>query len=322
MKYHFCTLFDKNYLIKGLALYNSLCEHIDSFCLWILCLDDETYSILNTMKLQNMKLIKLSDFETKELKEIRKTRSLAEYYFTLGPSFISSILTKPEISLITYLDADLFFFSSPKPIFQKFENHSVLITPHRMSPKQKDYEEKVGKYNVGLLVFRDDKDGQDCLNWWKNECLKWCYHRAESGRYADQKYLDYFPTKFNNVYILNQKGSNLAPWNIEQYKSKLHLKDKNVYIGNDKLIFFHFAKFSLYFPKSHIRPDTPSRYYLKTGIQKQYIYCPYAQALYKALSQIKIKNPSFSEGIISRPANYSDIMSSIKNFVKSKIKND
>ena len=316
MKYHFCTLFDKNYLIKGLTLYNSLCEHIDSFHLWVLCLDEETYTILNKLKLQNIKLIKLSNFETQELKKIKKTRSLVEYYFTLGPSFISSILEKREVSLITYLDADLFFFSSPEPIFQEFKNHSILITPHRMSLEQKEYEQKVGKYNVGLLMFRDDKDGRACLNWWKESCNKWCYHRSEPGKYADQKYLDYFSEKFNNVYILNHKGSNLAPWNIKQYENKLKLKENHIYVDKDRLIFFHFAKFSLYFPWSPLRPNTLSRYYLKTGIQKQYIYRPYAKALYKALTQIRTKYPTFSEGTMPRPKNYYDVINSIKNFFK------
>ena len=40
--FHFTTLFDKNYLSRGLVLYDSLKKNCDSFVLYVLCLDGFT----------------------------------------------------------------------------------------------------------------------------------------------------------------------------------------------------------------------------------------------------------------------------------------
>ncbi|PIR44395.1 glycosyl transferase, partial [Candidatus Wolfebacteria bacterium CG10_big_fil_rev_8_21_14_0_10_31_9] len=79
MNYYFCTLFNKNYFYKGLAMYFSLRNNLENFTLWILCMDEDTYNLLNQMQLPNIKLIALKDFETDDLKKVKKERTIAEY---------------------------------------------------------------------------------------------------------------------------------------------------------------------------------------------------------------------------------------------------
>ena len=92
MYYTFCTLFDKNYLHKGLALYESLISNCDEFILWILCMDDITYSILEKMQLSNVKLIHLDEFEDEVLLSVKRKRSIGEYCWTCTPSIISYVI--------------------------------------------------------------------------------------------------------------------------------------------------------------------------------------------------------------------------------------
>ena len=85
LPYDFCTYFDRNYLTRGLALYESLREQCRRpFTLWTLCFDDESYGILDRLALKGMRLIPLADFEAgdTELAAARDNRSAVEYYWT------------------------------------------------------------------------------------------------------------------------------------------------------------------------------------------------------------------------------------------------
>ena len=70
-----------------------------------------------------------------------------------------------------------------------------------------------GKYYVSWLTFKDTKASIECLQWWMEECIKWCYYRFENDKYGDQKYLDQFEEKFNGVLIIEHTCFGMAPWN-------------------------------------------------------------------------------------------------------------
>ena len=240
-QYHFCTYFDRNYLPRGLALYRSLREHCPEFKLWVLCMDEATHAALTQLDLPEVEPIALQDFEKDDepLLRAKQNRSRVEYYFTCTPSLSLYIFNNwPEVDLITYLDADLFFFASPAPLYEELGAGSVAIIGHRFPPHLRDWE-RYGIYNVGWVSFRRDENTFDCLNWWRKQCIEWCYDREEDGRFADQKYLDGWLSRFQNVIVLEHKGANLAPWNLDNY----HLRSLNgntVMVDEQPLIFFHF----------------------------------------------------------------------------------
>jgi hypothetical protein len=238
--YFFCTYFDIRYLSRGLALYQSLRRYCPSFRIWILCTDSETYEALAKLKLPEIQPIALNEFERGDeaLLHAKQNRSLLEYYFTCTPSLPLFILGNyPQVNLITYLDADLFFYSDPSPLFGEMGVHSVAIMGHRFSERLQHLH-ALGIYNVGWLSFRRDEHARQCLLWWRERCNEWCCDQADGGRFADQKYLDDWPTRFTGVTVLLHKGANLAPWNLANYQLKL--KAKQLWVEDQPLIFFHF----------------------------------------------------------------------------------
>jgi hypothetical protein len=202
-------------------------------------MDEVTYRILTDMQLPQVHLISLSDFERddSQLLQAKQNRSLIEYYFTCTPSLPLYVLDlDPEVDIITYLDADLYFFSSIEPVYQELGNGSVLIIGHRFSTALSGSLN--GTYNVGLLSFRRDSNGLACLQSWRDNCIEWCYDRVENGRYADQKYLDVWPDTFSGIVVLQHKGAGLAPWNLANYVYSR--SNGKILVDGQSLIVYHF----------------------------------------------------------------------------------
>jgi hypothetical protein len=240
---HYCTHFDRNYLPRALILYRSLIRYSPPFTLWVLCLDTETYSALKTLDLPMIRAISMSDFERGDaaLVATRSNRSTVEYYFTCTPSLPLYVLRiAPEIDMITYLDADLKFFASPEVVFDEVASSSIGIVPHLFQPKHRD-KEKFGRFNVGLLVFRNDATGRACLMRWREQCIDWCYDKVETDRYADQKYLDSWPDDFGGVRVLENPGAVMGPWNFGRYD--IRVASGRLLVNGDALVFYHYAGF-------------------------------------------------------------------------------
>ena len=246
--YHFCTCFDKNYLVKGLTLYRSIKRHCNNFNLYVLCLDRFTFDIIIKLKDTNINPLLLSDIEDWEprLNVAKNNRSIVEYYFTLSPFLPLYILHNyPDVEIITYLDSDLLFYSNPEPIYRELRDQSILVIGHRFPNSIRNLE-KYGCYNVQYLSFRRTKQSFECLYRWKEQCLDWCYDYLENGKYADQKYLDEWPSLYNNLVVSKNLGAGLAPWNWYQYDIKYI--NNVITVNEDKLIFYHFHGFKLFTP--------------------------------------------------------------------------
>jgi hypothetical protein len=140
---------------------------------------------------------------------------------------------------VTYLDADLYFFSSPGPIFDEFEasGKDVLITEHAYAPEL-DRTAQSGRFCVQFVTFRRTPGGLSVMKWWQERCVEWCYDRIERGRFGDQKYLDQWPVLFQQeVHVLRQVEKTLAPWNVDYFLARLAI--------DFVPIFYHFHSFRI-----------------------------------------------------------------------------
>jgi hypothetical protein len=312
MKYNFCTYFDCNYLPQGLALYHSLKRHCPEFHLWILCMDQETYNILNGLKLSDIELIRSEDFECGDegLRQAKENRTAIEYYFTCTPSLLLFIFDKfPEMDLLTYIDADIYFFSDPLPIYREISDSSIAIIEHRHSTRNRKKATE-GVYNVGWLSFRRDENAFGCLKRWRLQCNEWCYDRVEVNRFADQKYLDDWPLNFDSVHILQHKGANLANWNIDNYEISVN-EEGSILVGAHPLIFFHFHGLKHWFLNFY---DTGAGYYRFkiSKIIRRLIYEPYLKMLLNINKDLSFR---FNMPLCFRPARRRDKSPALKQLI-------
>jgi hypothetical protein len=248
-------------------------------------MDDACYDVLSTLGLSNVQLFTIRDLESgdKELVGAKQDRSRIEYYFTCTPSLLLFVLDKlPGADIVTYLDADLFFFDNPALVYDEIADQSIAIIEHRFSPNLKSHE-VYGIYNVGWVSIRRDENGLSCLQWWRERCIEWCHDWVDNGRYADQKYLDEWPKRFHGVVVLNHKGANLAPWNLANYE--ICVRGNAVLVDDQPLVFFHFH--GLKQVRTWLYDSDLAGYYLRgSRLLRRTIYTPYIRALLEAGDQI------------------------------------
>lgn len=270
--YNYCTLFNSNYVTRGLAMYESLKMHSDEFHLYIFAFDDRSCHVLKRLNLECVTIVALKEFEDDRLLAIKDSRSVGEYCWTCTPSIIKYSIEKYSLKSCTYLDADLYFFSNPSILIEEMGDKSVIITEHRYTP---EYDQSItsGIYCVQFMTFKNNADGMKVLNWWRNACIEWCYARFEDGKFGDQKYLDDWTIRFNGVHVLQNLGGGVAPWNIQQY---------NLSTVVFQLVFYHFHNYKILannkIDLGHYRLD-------KKDIE--ILYKPYARHLVKITEALK-----------------------------------
>jgi hypothetical protein len=255
---NYCTHSDINYLHYGLALYESLKMHSDSFVLYYLCDDEQTYEKLSSLSIPDIVPISLENLK-KENADLRRAISLPpsaearnvasrtardptemQSYWMLTPYFTQYIMNSGCLDDILYIDADIYFFNSPEVVYEEVGNKSVGIVRHRIP-----YNPEVGEFNVGIVYFRNDLKGNQCLDWWR-ACLLDPNNEFYSthGMCGDQKYLELFPVLFGeeNVGVIDKLVGHIAPWNLNHQKYE---KGNLVWGGNvQNLIYSHFSNFT------------------------------------------------------------------------------
>lgn len=239
----YCTYFDRGYLAQGLAMWRSLEEHDAAAMIWVLALDDETATVLRAAGGPRLRVLELADLlaADAELAAVRADRPRPEFIFTLTPCLLRHLWrVDAESGPLAYLDADLCFFSDPSPVWEALGGGSVLVVGHRF-PAWHDDAWRVGRFNVGVLLFRPDATGRACVDWWRARCLESCAVTTDGRAYGDQKYLDEWPRLFSGVVELAHPGVNLAPWNWAGFD--VTLREGAVVVDGHPLVVFHFAQF-------------------------------------------------------------------------------
>ena len=220
MDHIYCTLFNSNYLDKGLVLYRSMEKSIVDFKLYVFAFDDLCFQVLKKEKLPRMIVVSLEEFETPELLKVKKERSVAEYCWTCKAWIVKHVFDYYNESICTYLDSDEMFFSSPQCVFDEMRknNCSTIIVPQRFKDAEEEriQHDRIGSYCGEFNTFMKNEESLEALNWWAEKCLEWCFYAVPGTTewYADMKYLNLFPEKFKGVYICNHYGLGLAPWNL------------------------------------------------------------------------------------------------------------
>lgn len=292
---YFCTLFDSNYLFKGVVMLRTLRQNCADAHVFVLCMDEPCRHILEQLGLPGVTCVSLPEIETTELLTAKKDRNVAEYCWTLSASLPAWVMDKhPDVNLLTYVDADLMFYSSVEPLFGEIGASSIAIIEHRFTPRLK-YLEENGRFCVEWVTFRRDQEGLACLDRWRKQCLDWCYARLEDGRMGDQKYLDEWPERYPSTHVLQHPGAGLAPWNYPNYRIE-GAGDGNLLVDGQQLVFYHFHQFHQLDDGGF---DRLSSFYTTEMGPPEVVYHLYEKSLQKAVAEVQLLVPGFTLGMKS-----------------------
>lgn len=311
---HFCTLFDSNYLLKGVVMLRTLRQWCPTAEVEVLCMDDRSRRVLQALKLPGVSLLTLAEVEDEDLLRIKRGRSIAEYCWTLSASLCWYLMrNRPHIGLLTYIDADLMFFSDVQPLFDEMGDASITIIEHRFTPRLAHLE-AYGRFNVEWVSFKRDKEGMRCLEVWRSQCIEWCFARLEDGKLGDQKYLDTWPADYRSVCILQHKGAGVAPWNYPN--CRYSERASAVYADDVPLVFYHFHQFQL-LKGGHY--DHMSSVHSAGGPVPLLIYSRYERALEAVLETVRAVEAGFDAGM--RPAAAVSARRALQKFMPVQLKN-
>jgi hypothetical protein len=291
MQHAYCTYFDHNYLPRALLMLRSLRAHDPQCTVYVLALSDMCRTILDRLALPNVEVIPLAALENAypELREVKPKRSAIEYIFTLTPFLPLYLFNATAAEMLTYIDADVYFYSSPRPLLESISRASIAITPHRFSAYFRPWI-IYGRFNVGWVSFRRCAEAFDCLASYKADCIAWCYDRVENGRFADQGYLNSWPDRYPSLTIIEHKGVNVAVWNAENYV--FEERGGQLLVDGEKLIFYHFHGLKLR-PDGSLDVKVPPRHGAE-GVLMRRIMEPYLDAFMRERADLHSRFPELA----------------------------
>jgi hypothetical protein len=239
-----CTIVSLNYLAYAKTLCDSFL-HFHPDCKFYVLLVDRLPTQFN-LSSERFELIPVEDLAIPDFESVAFKYDILELNTNVKPAFLKYLLAR-GIEQLIYFDPDIRLFQGVELIFDLLHEHSILLTPHCVSPTPDEDREleqsflSLGVFNLGFVAVNSSAESLAFLDWWSERCLSLGFCEARTGLFVDQKWANLVPCLFDHVYILKHKGFNVAYWNLFERKISASESGKFFVNGNDPLVFFHFS---------------------------------------------------------------------------------
>jgi hypothetical protein len=252
-----CTIIAKNYTASARTLCQSFQSlHPNSKC-YVLVVDD--YGGFIHPDEEGFEIVRLSDLDIPNLPSFCFKYKTIELTTAVKPYLLKYLMENMGLDKLLYLDPDVLVTNALNSLYERLDEYDIVLTPHL----DKDYPDDklmpndrwilwAGMFNLGFIGISNRDNARAFLDWWKSKLYDRCILDAEEGYAVDQRFIDFVPIIFSNVFVEREVGYNVAYWNL--HSRRIH-NDKGVWKCNDSLLyFFHFSN---YRPEN---PDTISGY--------------------------------------------------------------
>lgn len=241
-----CTIIARNYIAHARTLAQSFNQvHPDGTCS-VLVIDDPGDFIDPAQ--EPFELVTLEEIGLDHPERMAASYDVMELSTAVKPWLLRTLLERPGVESVMYLDPDIRIFESLEEIEQRALRSSVVLTPHFTSPLPRDdlkpSEEDIliaGTYNLGFIGLGAGQTAEQLLDWWSERLEHHCLNDPEQGRFVDQRWIDLAPGIWPSVDILRDTSFNIAYWNLPTRRLET---DGDAYrVDGSPLRFFHFSGF-------------------------------------------------------------------------------
>jgi hypothetical protein len=219
----------------------------------------------------------LAPLELPERQHLAAQFTVTELCTAVKARFLRYLFDSQRMDRLLFLDPDVMFFSSLRPVWDRFEQADILLTPHFTDPSEAESLEqellylRVGTFNLGFIGIRDTTNVRRFLDWWDERIMRHNNDDPEHGVFTDQQWVNLVPGMFRRVEILEHPGLNVAYSNLRG--RRLTRKGDAFLVNGQPLVFFHYHKF-----RANTAPATYFRGHLDAATAHRLFTC-YAEAL-------------------------------------------
>jgi hypothetical protein len=259
-----CTIIAKNYLAFARTLAQSFLSQYPAGKVYVLVVDDFA-GFINPAD-ECFEIVKLADLKIPNLPEFCFKYNLKELCTAAKAGFLEYLIREKSIARLVYLDPDILITGSLNDIYEKLGTHDIVLTPHLDTDYPDDdllpddgHILRAGQFNLGFIGVNSTENARAFLNWWKSKLYEKCVVDVANGYFVDQRFIDFVPLFFKQVWIEKDTGYNVAYWNLH---SRQLSEVSGVWNCNDgRLYFFHFSGYDPEGPaiSSHV-PESLARY--------------------------------------------------------------
>ncbi len=243
-----CTVITKNYLAHARVLAHSLVAHNPGSKLYVLVADSpDGYFKPNA-----------EPFETLFLQDLQHPEAVADMCFYYGALELCCALRaalheymqrKTSHSRWALIDPDVLICSSLQPAWESMKDHSVLLTPHALSPCEDNGQYLLertflghGIYNGGFVGVTRCPESGEFIAWFQKRLMNHCFSAPSSNQFVEQLWLNLVPLFFPKTGVLKHPGVNVARWNLHE-RALVEVSPGRFLSNGEPLIFFHFSGF-------------------------------------------------------------------------------
>ena len=238
-----------NHLAQAKGLVESVARYNPGYKI-IIGLVDKLEARVDPGYWRPVDIVEAHELAIPEFEKMISQYDVFELNCALKAFFADHAIKKYGADKLIFLDSDMLVFDSLAYIENELDKHSILITPHILSPfpfdGKRPFEREMlknGIYNAGFFALKNDAEGQKFLDWWKARMVDQCYVNLKEGMFVDQKWLNLVPVFFPSTKWLDHPGCNMAYWNL--HERKLSKNGERFIVNGQSLLFFHYSGYSM-----------------------------------------------------------------------------